>query len=104
MRTIPWRHLIPRAWQRRQAPWPGTLWQVLLVAVVCGLGVLGTLEHAGAAWGATGRAPNQAPAQAMTTGQAAFQRGDFEGAAARWQAAARLYPDTNQPPAHSHAP
>src|SRR5215468_2615572 len=99
MRTIPWRHLIPRTWQRCQAPWPGTPWQVLLVAVMCGLGGLGSLEHVRTAEGATGRASD--PAQALATGLAAFQRGDFEGAATSWQVAVRLYADTKQPQAHS---
>src|SRR5262245_33046601 len=101
MRTIPWRHLIPRAWQRHQAPWPGTSWQVLLVAVMCGLGMLGSPEHVRTAEGAVGRASD--PAQALATGLAAFQRGDFEGAAASWQAAARLYANTKQPQAQSLA-
>src|SRR5262249_22982592 len=100
---IPWRHLIPHAWQRRQVPWPSAVWQVLLVAVMCGLGMLGILEHTGAAWGATSRVPDRVPAQAMANGQAAFQRGDFESAAASWQTAARLYADTRQPQAYSLA-
>ena len=103
MHTIPWRQLIPHAWQRRQIPWPDTPWQVLLVAVVCGFSVLGALGYVCVAWGATGRAPDPAPAQAMANGQAAFQRGDFEGAATSWQVAARLYADTKQPQAHSLA-
>ena len=103
MRTISWRHLAPRAWQCCQALWPGAPWQVLVVAVVCRLSVLGALGHTHAAWGATGRAPDLVPAQAMATGQAAFQRGDFEGAAASWQAAARLYAATKQPQAQSLA-
>ena len=79
------------------------LWQVLLVALVCGLGALGALEHARACgvW-QVGR-PIQRPSQAMAKGLAAFQRGDFEGAAASWQAAARLYAETKQPQAHSLA-
>ena len=62
MRTISWRHLAPRAWQRRQALWPGAPWQVLVVAVVCRLSVLGALGHTHVAWGATGRAPGGAVA------------------------------------------
>lgn len=77
------------------------MWQVLLVAVMCGLGVLGTLEHVHTAEGAVGRASDLA--QALATGQAAFQRGDFEGAATSWQVAVRLYADTKQPQAHSLA-
>jgi tetratricopeptide (TPR) repeat protein len=99
MRTTPWYQRLPRLWQPCQAPWPGILWQVLLVVMVCRLGALGAPEHVGAA----GRAPDPAPAQAMATGQVAFQRGDFEGAAASWRTAARLYANTKQPQAHSLA-
>jgi CHAT domain-containing protein len=103
MRTIPWLHLIPHAWQHRQIPWPSAVWKVLLVAVVCGLGAFDAQGHAGAAGGATGRVPDPAPAQAMANGQEAFQQGDFEGAALSWQTAARLYANTKQPQAHSLA-
>jgi CHAT domain-containing protein len=39
----------------------------------------------------------------MATGLAVFQRGDFEGAAVSWQAAARLAAETRQPQAQSLA-
>jgi CHAT domain-containing protein len=39
----------------------------------------------------------------MATGQAAFQRGDFERAATSWHVAARLYAESKQPQAHGLA-
>jgi tetratricopeptide (TPR) repeat protein len=76
---------------------------VLLVVVVCGLGAFGALGYVCAAGGVPGRGPDQGPAQALATGQVAFQRGDFEGAAASWQVAARRAAETKQPQAHSLA-
>ena len=103
MGTIPRRYPIPHAWQRRQVLWSDTPWQVLLVAVVCGLGAPQHSGTRGRSAGAAGRASDPAPAQAQAVGLAAFQRGDFEGAAASRQAAARLAAETKQPQAHSLA-
>jgi hypothetical protein len=79
MRTIPWRYRIPHAWRHRPAPCPGTLWQVLLVAIVYSLGACGALRHICT----VGRVPDRGPTQALAAGLVAFQRGDFEGAASR---------------------
>ncbi len=98
MRTRRWRYLIPPARLRCSALWP-----LLLIGLACGLGALGVLGAVCAAWGASDRAPDPAPAQAMATGMAEFQRGDFAAAAHSWQAAAQRYAATRQPQAQGLA-
>ncbi|HEY7491000.1 MAG TPA: tetratricopeptide repeat protein, partial [Candidatus Tectomicrobia bacterium] len=101
MRPITWRHQIQAAWRRRKALWPVAPWYMLLVTVVGGLGalsVLGPVPLAGTAGLAC--AEERSPAQYMAEGLEAFQRGDIERAAARWQEAAHLYARTQQPQAH----
>jgi len=48
-------------------------------------------------------APGDAPSHVMAEGLYAFQRGDFEQAAMRWQAAAHAYASMQQPQAQSNA-
>jgi len=52
---------------------------------------------------ASTRAQGDVPFHTMTEGLHAFQRGDFEQAAMRWQAAAHAYASRHQPQAQSHA-
>src|SRR5207302_1876234 len=91
------------SWRRRTAPWPAVRWWALSLAVLGGLGALGTLWAASLTGGAAPPPQALSPAQVMADGHHAFQRGDFAGAATRWQQAAHLYAAAQQPQARSVA-
>src|SRR3954468_19991940 len=98
-----WSHRSAALWRRCTATQLAARWWALSLAVLYGLGTLGALWLASATWGAATPPAAHTPSQAMTDGRAAFQRGDFPGAALRWQEAARLYTETTQPQARSVA-
>ena len=89
-------------WYRRPA-WPVARWWVLPLAVLCGLGALGTLWAASLTRDAAPPPTALSPAQAMADGHHAFQRGDFAGAVTSWQQAAHLAAAAQQPQARSVA-
>ena len=94
---------MPSPGRRCTATWSAARWWALLMAVMAGLAVLGAMCSASSTWGAAPIPEAQAPSQAMADGRQAFQRGDFAGAATRWQQAAHLYAEIKQPQAHSVA-
>jgi tetratricopeptide (TPR) repeat protein len=100
VRILTWHHPMAASWRRRTATWPAVRWWALPLAVLYGFGALGA---ASPTWGVAATPAAHAPSQAMADGHAAFQRGDFPGAALRWQEAARLYAEAKQPQARSVA-
>jgi Flp pilus assembly protein TadD len=67
------------------------------------LGALSLLGPASPGWAAAAGAAEGGPSQALADGLEAFRRGNIEGAATHWQAAARMYAATKQGHAHSVA-
>ena len=100
-----------RGQQQRRAVWrpwpdpsPGTRWSIWLVLLVGSLGALCLLGPVAPGWVAVAaKAATSDPARALADGLEAFRRGDLEGAAAQWQAAARGYAAATQGHAHSVA-